>query len=97
MITYLGIYHRTIESFVFERTLKDHLVQLLCNEQDPQLDQAAQSLVQSDLVCLQGWGFHHLSGKPLPVPLHLHILWMCSNRSMSLLCRELHIWMQYSR
>jgi len=44
-----------IESFELERTLKGHLLQLLCNELGHlQLDQVAQSPVQPDLECLQG-------------------------------------------
>ena len=60
-----------IESFELEGILKSHLAQLPCNEQGhPQLDQVAQSLVQSDLECLQGGGIHHLSGQSVPVPHH---------------------------
>ena len=33
-----------------------------------QLDQVAQSPIQPDLECLQGWGMNHLSGHPVPVP-----------------------------
>ena len=52
-----------------ERPLKRHLVQLLCNEQRHlQLDQIAQSPLQPDLKCLQGWRIHHLSGQLVPVP-----------------------------
>ena len=34
------------------------------------LDQAAQSHIQSDLECLQGWGIHNLLGQPVPVCHH---------------------------
>ncbi|KAK4815383.1 hypothetical protein QYF61_001371 [Mycteria americana] len=37
-----------------------------------QLDQAAQSPVQPDLECFQGWGIYHLSGQPVPVFHHPH-------------------------
>ena len=48
--------HRTIESFELEGTFKNHLVQLLCTEQGHlQLEQIAQSPVQPDLECHQGW------------------------------------------
>lgn len=41
---------------------------LPCNEQGhPELDQAAQSPIQPDLRCFQGWGIYHLSGQPVPV------------------------------
>jgi len=54
-----------------EGTLKGHLVQILCNEQGHvQQDWGAQSLVQPDLECLQGWGSHHLSEQSVPVPHH---------------------------
>jgi len=44
---------RIIESLEMEVTFKGHLVQLPCNEQGhPQLDQAAQSLIQSCLDSL---------------------------------------------
>ena len=59
---YLLYVSRITEVFALERTLEDVLVQLPCSEQGHlQLDQVAQSLVQSDLECLQGQGFHHLS------------------------------------
>ena len=49
-------YHRITISFELEGTLKGHLVQLPCNEQGHlQLEQVAQSPVQPDLECLQGW------------------------------------------
>jgi len=44
-----------------EGTLKGHLVQLPYNKQGHlQLHQVAESPVQPDLECLQGWGIHHL-------------------------------------
>ncbi|KAK4824075.1 hypothetical protein QYF61_010586, partial [Mycteria americana] len=44
-----------------------------CNEQGHlQLDQVAQSLIQPDLECSQGWGICHLSGQPVPVFHHPH-------------------------
>jgi len=51
-----------------EGTLKDHLVQIPCNEEGHrQLKLVAQSPVPPDLECLQGWGILHLSGQPVPV------------------------------
>jgi len=45
-----------------EGTLKGHLVQLPCREQEHlQLDQGAQSPVQPDLECLQGQSIHHVA------------------------------------
>ena len=45
-----------MESFELEGTFKGHLVQLPCNEQGHlQLDQIAQSPIQPDTECLQGW------------------------------------------
>jgi len=32
-----------------------------------QLHQVAQSPVQPDLECFQGWGIYHLSGQPVPL------------------------------
>jgi len=63
---------RIIESFELEGTLKRPcLVQLLCSEQGYlQLDRDAWSPVQPDLQCLQGWGFHRLSGQPAPLLHH---------------------------
>ena len=59
---------RIIEWFGLEGAFKGHLVQALCNEQGYlQLDQVAQSPVQPDLECCQGWGIYHLSGQPVPV------------------------------
>jgi len=57
--------HRSTESLELEGTFKGHLVQLPCSEQEhPQLDQVAQSLVQPGLECLQGWGIHYISHHP---------------------------------
>jgi len=64
---------RIIESLELEGTIKGHLVQLPCNEQGhPQLDQVAQGLIQPCLESLQGWGIHHISEQPIPVPQHSH-------------------------
>ena len=57
--------HRLVEWFGLEATFKGHLVQPRCSEQGHlQLDQVAQSPVQPDLECFQGWGLHYLSGNP---------------------------------
>ncbi|KAK4818441.1 hypothetical protein QYF61_013128 [Mycteria americana] len=54
-------------------TFKGHVVQTPCNEQGHlQLDQVAQSPIQPDLECFQGWGIYHLSGKSVPVFQHSH-------------------------
>ena len=54
--------YQLIESFELEGTFKGHVAQLPCNKQGHlQLHQVAQSLVQPNLACLQGWDFHHLS------------------------------------
>ena len=51
--------NKTIKLFELERTFK---AQPPCNELGHlQLSQVAQSLVQSQLECLQGWGIHDLS------------------------------------
>lgn len=50
-----------IEFFWLEGTFKGHLVQLPCREQGHlQLDQVAQSSVQPDRECFQGWGTYSL-------------------------------------
>jgi len=68
-----NIYHRITESLELEGTFKGHLVQLPCNEQGHlRLDQVAESLVQPGLESLQGRGFYHISGQPVPVPHHPH-------------------------
>jgi len=59
--------YRIVELFELQTTLKDHLVQLLCNE-PVQLDQVAQGLIQPHLESLQGWSIHHISGQLVPVP-----------------------------
>ena len=62
-----------IESLELEGTFKGHLVQLPCNEQGRvQPHQVAQGLIQPRLESLQGWGIHHISGQPVPVPQHLY-------------------------
>ena len=69
-----GIPCNTIkESSELEATLKGHLVPLPCSEQGHlQLHQIAQTPIQPDLECLQGWGFHHLSGQCVSMPHHSH-------------------------
>ena len=64
--------HRIIESLVLERVSKGHLVQPPCS---------AQALIQPLLERLQGWGIHHISGQPIPVPHHSHctIFFLISN------------------
>ena len=53
----------------WRRPPKDHIDQLPCNEQGHlQLHQDAQSPVQSDSECLQGWDIRHLSRQPVAVP-----------------------------
>jgi len=60
--------HRIIEQFGLQGTFQGHLVQPPCNKQGHLLlDQAAQSPIQPNLECFQGWGIHHLSGQPVPV------------------------------
>lgn len=61
--------HRIIGPFKLEETLEIHLVLMLCNEQGHVLlQQVAQSPIQFDLECIQGWVIHHLSGQPVPMP-----------------------------
>jgi len=56
-----------------EGTFKGHLVQHPRNEQGHlQLHQVAQSPIQPDTECLQGWGIYHLSGQPVSVFHHPH-------------------------
>ena len=60
-----GWNQRVIELSELEGTFKGHLLQPPCNERGHlQLDQVAQSPIQPDLECLQGWGIHHLLGQP---------------------------------
>jgi len=52
---------RIIGQFVFEGTFKGHLDKAPHSEQGHlQLDQVAQSPIQPDLECFQGWGIYHL-------------------------------------
>ena len=68
--------------FELEGFFKGHLAKLPCDEQEHlQLDQVAQSPVQPDLECLQGWEIHHLSGQPVPVPHHSY----CKKRNFFLI------------
>ena len=67
------IQHRIIECLGLEGTFRGHLVQPLCSEQGHlQLDQVAQSPIQPDFDCFQGWGLPCVSGQPVPVFHHLH-------------------------
>jgi len=67
------INHRIIELFELEGTLEGHPAQIPCTEQGHlKLHQVAQSLVQSDLECLQRQGTYHIFGQPVPVPHHPH-------------------------
>lgn len=51
------------------------LFELLCNGQGHVLlGQVAQSLIQPVLEHFSGLGIHAVSGQPVPVPYHLHIL-----------------------
>ena len=63
--------HRIIEWFGLEGTFKGHLVQSHCKQQGHlQLGQVAQSPIQPDFECFQGWGIYHLSGQPVLVLHH---------------------------
>ena len=60
---------RTIESLELKGTLRGHLVQLPCDEQEyPQLDQTSHSLIKAHLESLQRWSIHYTSGPPVAVP-----------------------------
>jgi len=69
-------YHRIMESqnnLGLKGPLKVNWFQTTCNEQGHlALDQVAQSPIQPDLECFQGWGIYHLSGKPVPEFQHPH-------------------------
>ena len=55
--------HRIIECFELEGTFRGHLAQPPCSEQGYlQPEQVAQSPIQPDLECFQGWDLHYLSG-----------------------------------
>ena len=61
---------RTTEWFGLEGTSKGPTP---CHEQGHlQLDQVAQSPVQPERECFQGWGIGHLPGQPVLVPHHTH-------------------------
>jgi len=48
-------------------TFEGHLAQPRSRDQGRlQLDQVAQSPIQPDLECFQGWGIDHLFGQPVP-------------------------------
>ena len=73
LLTFINQDHRIIEEFGLEGIFKGHLVQHPGSKQGHvQLDQSAQSPVQPDFECLQGWGIDHLSGQPVPVLHHPH-------------------------
>ena len=70
-ISYTESQSRILESYELEGTLEGPSSPNPCNEQGHlQLHQVAQSPVQPDLECLQGWSIHCLSGQPVPVPHH---------------------------
>ena len=53
---------------MLEDTFKGHLVQASYNKKEYlPLDQVAQSPIQPDLECFQGWGIYHLSGQLVSV------------------------------
>ena len=60
--------HRSTEWFGLEGTFKVHLVPLPAVNKNTHSSISAQSPVQPDLGCLQGWGPRHLSGQPVAVP-----------------------------
>jgi len=65
--------HRIIEQYGLKGASRGRLVQPPCNEQGhPQLDQVAQSPIQPDLECSQGWDIYHLSVQSVSVPHHPH-------------------------
>ena len=65
--------YRIIEQFGLEGTFKAHLVHPSCSEQGHlPLDQVAQSLIQPDLKCYQGWGIHNFAGQPVALFHHPH-------------------------
>jgi len=67
------IFHRIIEWFGLEGTLKIIRFQLPCHKEGHLLlDQVAQSPIQPGLEHCQGGGSHSFSGQPLPVPHHPH-------------------------
>ena len=56
----------TVESFELEGTFKGHLVQSALQwTGTATAPSGAQSPVQPDLGCFQGWGTHHLPGQPV--------------------------------
>jgi len=59
---------RIMESFELKGTLKGHPVPLSAANRDTHSSISAQSPIQPDPGCLQGWGTHHLPGQPVPVP-----------------------------
>lgn len=74
-----------IYTYIFIYTQKDGIVwvgkdlrkvsPIPCNEQEHlQLDEVTQNPVQPDLKCFKGRGIHHLSGKPVPVFHHPHVI-----------------------
>lgn len=66
----MSLNHKIIEWFGLRGTLKSCVAQVSFSEQrHPQLGQAAQSSIQSDLKPFQGWGIYHLS-RPLVLLFH---------------------------
>ena len=66
--------HTIIECFGLEGTFRGHLVQPCSEQGHLQLAQVAQSPVQPGLEHFLGWDLHYLSGQPVPVLRHPHIL-----------------------
>lgn len=89
---FLGARELIIGSFELEGTLKGHLVQSPCNEWTSTALLGAQSPVQPDLECLQGWDVPHLSGQSVPVPQ----LPYCKKNFLLALLKILKGWYQVS-
>jgi len=63
------LFHRILECFGSEGAFRGHLALPPCSEQGHLLlDQVAQSPIQIDLECFQGWdSLYYLSRQPVPV------------------------------
>ena len=78
--------YAVIERLGLEETFRGHLAQPPCREQGHlQVDQVAQSPVQPDLECFQGWGISQVVGNPCQGFTTLRVIMVFSNLNNSMM------------